>query len=182
MRARSGPHQPSWSTRPRLPRNPPQLRSEPTQREEFRFDSQSSCNLPSGRRLTAPCSLAPPSAGEGKGSHSVPTGRRELSTHERGPASPRPNRGARVGLRMKPSIYLGGKERIKCGLDEAHSHKCNNFSRQIPKALAVSNSPCPLAQMDQTSRSQILFYIKMEGAGGGTSVEQNNVTQLNSVN
>lgn len=53
---------------------------------------------------------------------------------------------------------------------------------RFAKALAVSNSPCPLAQMDQTSRSQILFYIKIEGGGGGTSVERNNVTQLNSVN
>lgn len=182
MRARSGPHQPSWSSRPRLPRNPPQLRSEPTQREEFRFDSQSSCNLPSGRRLTAPCSLAPPSAGEGKGSHSVPTGRRELSTHERGPASPRPNRGARVGLRMRPSIYLGGKERIKCGLDEAHSHKCNNFSRQIRQGPGSLKSTLSLGTNGPDVKESNLVLYKNGRAGGGTSVEQNNVTQLNSVN
>lgn len=84
---------------------------------------------------------------------------------------------------MRPSIYLGGKERIKFGL---HTNGIKTSTDRFAKALAVSNSPCPLAQMDQTSRSQILFYIKMEaggwGGGVGTSVEQNNVTQLNSVN
>lgn len=83
---------------------------------------------------------------------------------------------------MRPSIYLGGKESIKFGLDEAHSHKSNkNFNRQIPQGPGSLEFTLSLGTNGPDIKESNFVFYKKWRMGVGTSVEQNNVTQLSSV-
>lgn len=66
---------------------------------------------------------------------------------------------------MRPSIYLGGKQRIKCGLDEAHSYKCSNFNRQIRQGPGSLKFTLSLGTNGPDIKESNLVLYKNRGGG-----------------
>ena len=72
---------------------------------------------------------------------------------------------------MRPSIFLGAGESNSAFVKYTNTKIIKTSTGRFAKAPAVLNSPCSLAQMNQASRSQILFYIQ---AGRIAPIKLNN--------